>query len=319
MPSTLVKYQALDREITRRISLEFANQTPFYPSLCNVVPSNKASEKYAWLGESPVMREWIGDRIFHEMRAADYALANKHFEVSITAERTDIEDDETGAYPDYAQKMARRAVRHPDKLLGEVVRNAESLICWDGQYFFDTDHEFGDSGTQSNKLNSTVVAAATPTPAEFRTAFHAALLKMLTYKDDQGVFFMEPVVEFGMNDLVVTVPPALAEVALKAFEQTVVVEGGAGVSNYVLARPRVVPYQHMSAAAGGSDVKFDLYYTGDVFKPYVFQNRQPLRFDRKGYNPGDREFKQAKWMLDARYNVGVLAWFYAVRTTFVTA
>lgn len=319
MATTLAKYQALDREITQRVHHEFTNQSPFYPSVCNVVNSKKASEKYAWLGASPGMREWIGDRVFNEMRAADYALTNKHYEVSISAERTDIEDDETGAHPDYAQAMAREAVNHPDELLGEVVRTADSLLCWDGQYFFDTDHEFGDSGTQSNKIDSTVESTSAVTPAEFRTAFHAALLKMLTYKNDQGKFFHRSVINFDQKNLTVLVPPVLAEVAMKAFEQVVVVEGGAGTTNYLMARPKVVPFQHMSAAAGGSDVKFDLYYTGGIFKPYVFQNRQRLTFDRKGYNPGDREFKQAKWMLDARYNVGVLGWFNAVRTTFATS
>ena len=105
------------------------------------------------------------------------------------------------------------------------------------------------------------------------------------------------------------------EVATKAFEQVIIVEGGAGVSNYTLERPQVIPIQYMGAGAtNGSDAKFDLYYTGGRLKPYVFQARQKLRFQTKGFE--DIEFKVIKAMTEARYNIGYLAWWTAVRTTF---
>ena len=38
--------------------------------------------------------------------------------------------------------------------------NGEATVCYDGQYFFDTDHVEGDSGTQSNDLSVDISALA---------------------------------------------------------------------------------------------------------------------------------------------------------------
>ena len=89
----------------------------------------------------------------------------------------------------------------------------------------------------------------------------------------------------------------------------------AGTSNVLLARPRVRCVQSMSdTTIGGSAAKWHLYHIGQYLKPYVFQARQPLRSQVKGAE--DIEFNHFKVMTEARYNIGYLAWWTAVETTF---
>lgn len=40
----------------------FEGQHPTYEKVATVVPSTSESETYAWLGDIPGMREWIGER-----------------------------------------------------------------------------------------------------------------------------------------------------------------------------------------------------------------------------------------------------------------
>lgn len=55
-----------------------------------------------------------------------------------------------------------------------------------------------------------------------------------------------------------------------------------------------------------------LHHTASPFRGFVFQRRQPLVLTRKD----DREFKEVKFMTDARYAVGYGMWTESVLTTF---
>lgn len=48
---------------------------------------------YAWLGDIPGMREWIGDREVQNLTASDYTIKNKDFELTVGVDRNAIEDD----------------------------------------------------------------------------------------------------------------------------------------------------------------------------------------------------------------------------------
>ena len=51
-----------------------------YKEIATVIPSSTASNTYGWLGQWPAFREWVGDRVFQDMKAHGYAITNKHFE-----------------------------------------------------------------------------------------------------------------------------------------------------------------------------------------------------------------------------------------------
>jgi phage major head subunit gpT-like protein len=315
MALNTAKATAVLRDITQNWQNAVAAATPFYPTLCTVVPSGGLDEKYAILGNMPGVREWLGERRFNELRAGDYTLANKHWESSLLVQKTDIDDDRTGMYGPLGGQLGVEAAYHPDELLFTAINDGTSTACFDGQYFFDTDHAWGDSGTQSNDLTGDIVLKTAPTLAEFKATYHTMLAAMVGFKRDNGKYFMRPTVE-NLNDLVIMVPANFRQVATEMVNASTLLGSSGAADNIVLDRPRVVTSPHFGASPTTGEF-FDLYYTGGMLKPYVFQARQPLGIQTKGLN--DIEEKHIKVMTEARYNVGYGAWWTAVRYTFTTA
>ena len=278
--------------------------TPLHRELAMEVPSSGLSEDYAMLGNVPSIREWLGERVFSELRAAKWNITNKEWEGSVMINKTDIKDDRLGLYKPVMEQLGRRAANHPTKLLFDLINGAETGACFDGQYFFDTDHSWGDSGDQDNDLTYDVVSTTAVTPAEFKAAYNQAVGAMAAFVDDQGEYLNDSVFQ-PSRSLVVVVPFALEQAALDALSVRLLSTGG---DNAVIDRPKIIP-----CVALDSDVKFDVYRVDEPIKPYIFQAREPLSRQRKG--DSDAETKLIKFMSYARYNMGYGAWWTAVRTT----
>ncbi|MBW3543445.1 MAG: Mu-like prophage major head subunit gpT family protein [Planctomycetes bacterium] len=298
------------RSLTAKFDNKVRSTTPYYSRLCTIIPSDGYDEEYGLLGAVPQVREWLAERKFHSVRAAKFTIENKHWESGIAVEKTRIRDDRMGIYVPMFENLGVRAVRHPDKLLlGTLVANAETTVCLDGQFFFDTDHLWGDSGSQDNDLSRDIVDPAAPTVDEFKAALNAALIQMMSFKDDFGEFLHDDAVigaASGM-ELLVQVPLKYREVAIKATTSGIMVNNGE--TNVVIADALVAATPHMTGN------KFDLYRTDTPVKPYIFQAREPLSRAMKGME--DMEFKDVKFMTEARYNLGYGAWWNAVRVTFI--
>lgn len=295
------------KDLTVRFDRAVKAATPIYPQLATIVESMGADEKYGWLGEYPGMREWIGERVFKELLAATYELVNKHWESSLLVNKNDLRDNRSLKYGPLIDGLAGEAAYHPDELLFSVAAAGASNLCFDGQFFYDTDHQWGDSGAQSNKLNYAAATGTTPTPAEFREAYNAAYLAMIGFKGDNGKSFFRPTLNGSLNTkVVVTVPTALAAIAQAGLSALF---DSLGNPIVVLGQPQLMPVPYMTDAT-----KFQVHNLSQPLKPFVFQAREPL--SRQIKNMDDLEFKDAKLMCEARYNVGYLAWWNSVETTF---
>jgi len=294
------------RDITAKFDVGVDSAQPFYPEVCYDASSVRSSEKYGWIGNMPGMREWVGDRQFSELRSANFVIDNKHFESSLAIKKTDIADDNLGQYGPIMEQLGIEAAHHPDELWFDALELGESTACFDGQFFFDTDHSWGKSGSQSNDLTSTVSDTSAVTVAELKTAIRSAVQQMLGFKNDQGKLYHRPTVS-RLNDLTLLVPLALRDVAYDALESQLL----SNSTNVIVDRPTIVASPYLT-----SDVKFYLFKTGDPVKPFVFQQREPLSRMMKGLD--DIEIKDVKFMTEARYNVGYFAWWTAVLTTLTT-
>lgn len=293
------------RGLTAKFDIGVKAGNPVYPEFCTIAPSNGADEEYGFVGAMPGVREWLGDRQFNRLRGARFTLANKPWETSVGIDRDHIEDDRLGMYGPVLQNLGAEAMCHPDELLFELITGGEAAACFDGQFFFDTDHTWGDSGTQSNDLTYNATDHTAVTEDEFRAAYNAARTAMLGFKNDRGKPYIRPTIQ-PLPNLLLVVPPALEVVADLAINKRLI---DSGETNRVLDRPRI-----MASASMTDSAVFDLYNLDGAIKPFVFQPRRALSRQMKGMD--DREFKDVKFMADARYNLGYLAWWKAVRTTF---
>lgn len=127
----------------------FRSSKPMWDRVATLVPSATKTEDYAWLGQFPKLREWIGDRQVKNLSAAKYSITNKPFEGTVAVNRDDIEDDQYGVYAPLFAEMGFGAAIHPDELVFDLLSKAFTTNCYDGQFMVDTDHPVG-AGVVSN-------------------------------------------------------------------------------------------------------------------------------------------------------------------------
>ena len=130
-----------------------ASATPMWSQCATLVPSSTAEQKYGWLGKITKFREWIGERQYQNLVAHDYAIKNKTFENTVTVSREEIEDDQYGVYSPVMEQLGQDAALHPDELVFGLLKAGFTTPCYDGQYFFDTDHPVGAPGSQVSVSN----------------------------------------------------------------------------------------------------------------------------------------------------------------------
>lgn len=128
-----------------------------YNRVAMTVPSSSRSETYGWLGKTTAFREWLGDRVIQNLESHDFSIKNKDFENTVGVDRNDIEDDILGVYRPMLAQLGQDARAHPNRLIFGLLKSGFTALCFDGQYFFDTDHPVGAS-TYSNFATG----AATP-------------------------------------------------------------------------------------------------------------------------------------------------------------
>ena len=118
----------------------FGNAKPMWQKVAMRVASTSKSSTYGWLGQWPGFREWVGDRVVHDMKTHEYSITNKHWESTVGVNRDDIEDDEIGVYSPMFEEMGRASNVFPDQLIFNLLAAGFSTSCYDGQNFFDSDH-----------------------------------------------------------------------------------------------------------------------------------------------------------------------------------
>lgn len=136
-------------------SQAFQDATAHHDKIAMEVRSGSSEEKYGWMGKLPSIREWVGDRIIHNLMVHDYTIKNRKFESTIQVSRTDIEDDRVGIFKPILSEMGLNAKQHPDLLLFELLlAGFDTGIGYDGQPFFDADHPVIDkSGSEVSVSN----------------------------------------------------------------------------------------------------------------------------------------------------------------------
>ncbi|MEM7046987.1 MAG: Mu-like prophage major head subunit gpT family protein [Pseudomonadota bacterium] len=127
----------------------FKSASPVWPKIAEAVTSTTSTALYAWLGTWPGLREWVGDRQVENLTRYDYAITNKQFESTVAVKQTDIEDDQYGVYAPMMKAMGTAAANHPDQLVFNLLKDGFTTKCYDGQYFFDSDHPVGGTSVSN--------------------------------------------------------------------------------------------------------------------------------------------------------------------------
>jgi len=158
------------------------------------VPSNREAEEYTWLGQVPVMREWVGGRHEEVLNLYTLTIRNHVYEATLPISVEDLRRDKTGMLRTRVAELAVRTGTHWNTLAANLIGAGEAGtvgLAYDGQFFYDTDHN--ESGTsQSNDLTATEVPSANVVDANAPTASEAANIivetvsYMMSLTDDRG-------------------------------------------------------------------------------------------------------------------------------------
>ncbi len=114
------------------------------------VRSVTRAEEYGWLGQFPSLKEWVGERVLRGIAEHSYTIKNKKFESTIEINGDDIEDDNYGVYAPLFAEMGRAAAAHPCELVFGLLKKGFETACYDGQYFFDTDHDVNGASVSND-------------------------------------------------------------------------------------------------------------------------------------------------------------------------
>lgn len=236
----------------------------------NYFTSDQASEQYAWLDQVPALREWVGGRHARGFLENGISIENKHFESTIEIALRDLRRDKTSQIQARINELAERGNTHWASLLSTLIVNGETAVCYDGQYFFDTDHAEGSSGSQSNDITTDISAlpatvhgsATAPSPEEMQQAMLASITQMYKFVDDKG----EPINETA-SSFMVLVPVGLSQSALAALSMV----RAAAASTFAIDNFNIsVALNPRLTAAGWTD-KFVTVRTDGSIKPFIRQ------------------------------------------------
>jgi len=276
--------------------------------------SNQESETYKWLGMAPSMREWIGGREAKGFRENGVTIRNKQYEATMQVLLDEIRRDKTGQVMARVNEMARKTNFHWAKLLTTLIENAESTVCYDGQFFFDTDHSEADSGTQSNDITNAIVLKTAPTAAEMEQAILDCIVQILGFKDDTG----EPMNEEAQEFLVM-VPTVFMKAAAAAINNPVIVDSNGSRTNTVPTLGGFKITLAVNARLTWTD-RFAVFRTDTDTAAFIRQEEEGVKIAAQAEGSPE-EFKNNRHLygVSALRNVGYGFWQRACLKTFTTA
>ena len=250
-------------------------------------PSKTKIEIYVWLSNFPKMRDWFGDKTIDQLKVYKYSLENIPKESTIEVDRDDIRDDRLGIYLPQAQMAAYAAATLPDDTIDDVKNAAFTTECYDGQYFYDTDHPVGNDTAENpivsvSNLGTAALSAATTDLAV--ASYGAGRLAILQFKSNEGRFLKL------MPDTL-EVPPALEATAkLLLFSDKLTDESPNPYKG--TARLLVNPGLTSSTA-------WFLHVTKFPIKPFIYQEREKATFVSQTSTDSDDVFNRKKFKFGA--------------------
>ncbi len=175
----------------------FTSAPVLWDQMAMLAPSNTDRNQYAWLGRTTRFREWVGERVLQSLSSYDFTIRNRTFENTVSVEREVIEDDQFGLYTPMIQQLGMDSKQHPDELVFDLLRNGHTRTCYDGQFFFDTDHPViqadGSTAQVANDLGGAGTAWYLLDNSRFVKPFIFQRRRDYTFAamdklDDEGVF-----------------------------------------------------------------------------------------------------------------------------------
>jgi phage major head subunit gpT-like protein len=198
--------------------MALSNTSVIYPELATVMTDVGPVTEMKWIGDVPVMTEWLGQRTISRLRAESHTLRTKWYANGIELEHDDLAEDKLGIVRPRIEQLAKMGPRKIDALVIDYYTSGFAATLgttFDGQYLFDTDHtaDTAEGSTSQSNLQTGALSS---------TTWNAALQKMALFTGTNG----EPL-EITADTLVVG--PANQLTARKLLQQQFLASGESNI------------------------------------------------------------------------------------------
>lgn len=281
---------AMSKGFSKLFNDAFGKVETSYRTIATVIENVKSmTVSYAWLGDTPKMREWLGDRVLKDLKAFGYTITKKDWESTIEVARDDIEYDQLGIVKPRIEQMAHDSETHYDEILYDMIEaNGD---CYDGKPFFDATHDIG--GSAFSNLGTKALTQA---------SFLGARKEMRGLVSDTGK-------SLKIKPRLLIVPPELEEMAIIILKADRV-NGGDTNTTKDMAEYLVVDDLTDATA----------WYLLDVskpIKPFIVQKNKAPKFTAMDSENDENAFMRKKYRygVDSQDNVGFGLWQLAYKST----
>ena len=265
--------------LTRAVRKDFAAianmPSKDYLDIATEVRTNSHTVDYAWLGELPMMREWIDARDFKTLKDYQYTISKKDWEASIAVKRDDFLFDNLGIVKPKIQQLAYAQIEHYNSLVFGLINT--NGVCYDGKKMFDT-----------HRIGSTYYTNKTDAPLS-EDALWSAMEFMRAIKDEQGR-------ALKVKPSMLLVAPDLERTANQILGRKVI----NGSDNVSL---NIVKLKVVDEMASGTWCLID---NTKPLKPFILQITKVGELEENTYKMFDN--KQIRYGIDSMDNAGYGFW-----------
>lgn len=276
--------------------------------VATLAPSNSDSEKYGWLGQPPQMQrvdpngadssssaQPVPD--FKALSDTSYTITNHRYSAAMMVNADDMADDQLGGLDIRVRQLVQVGLGHRDKLITDLIEGNGN--CYDGSAFFGDSHPVrkDEGGTQDNNL-----AASGQTTANYQSDIASGISAMAGFTAENG----EPFHQMMPSEFVLMAHPSQFANIEEAVRANL-------VSNTSNVRFSGFNIRTMYNARLSSNTTWYLFHVGGIVRPFIFQDREPLRLE--SVTDGERAVLQRQYIYQAtaRYNAGFGFWQDAVK------
>ena len=213
-----------------------------------VLNSSTLMEKYPMTLMTGAMREWIGERVVHELSGKMVSVLNRDFEHTEGVSRNDLEDDTYGFFAPLFEAIGTEAGNLWGRLATEALTNPGK---WADDAAFFGSRKIGKA-TINNLVSGTLTVSN----------YETARARMMDFKAADGV------TPLGLVPNLLIVGNALEGTAKRIFKTDLVVENNATVSNIHRDEVEIV----LDPFLAGND--WFLACTNRGLKPLAVQRRK---------------------------------------------
>lgn len=273
--------------------------------------SSVATEVYGGLGNVPMMREWVGDKIAKQLKEYSLRIDNKDWESTLAVKVRDLDRDKTGQLKMRIGELVQRARAHREKLVSTLVGAADAStygLTYDGVNFFSDTHSV-NGNTIDNNVSYDIATTTAPTSAEMSAAIMASIQTLYTFVDDQN----EPINQ-AATKFVIMVPTVFWSAAITAVTKDRLSANAdnpllnIGLSLSVVQNPRLT-----------WTTKFATFVAdADGLRPFIIQTENDLAVTALAEG-SDHAFKNKEhlYSVEKSGNVGYGRFDKAALTTFI--